>query len=73
MTQRDLDRQVAHATGETVCEIRRRGFSIADSLDVGFDPEPGDALEKHLDWDELGGAELPRRYHPRRSLAADAA
>jgi len=28
MTQRELDRAVARATGETVAEIRRRGFSL---------------------------------------------
>ncbi len=28
MTQREIDRQVARATGETVAEIRRRGFIL---------------------------------------------
>ena len=70
MSQNQLNRQVAHATGETVCEIRRRGFSVADPLDVCFDPEPSDPLEKHLDWDELQGVEPPRRYRGRRPAIA---
>ena len=41
MTQRELDREVANATGETVSEIRHLGFSIADPDEVTFDPEAG--------------------------------
>jgi hypothetical protein len=53
MTQADLNRQVAGATGESVREIRRLGFSLADTLHVDHDPEPSpvDELEKYLDWD----------------------
>ncbi len=49
MKQADLDRAVARATNETVAEIRHRGFSLADPLDVRFDPE----LEEvhYVDWD----------------------
>jgi hypothetical protein len=52
MTQYDLDTAVARATGETLAEIRHRGFSVADPLDVDFDPEPDNAAPQVLDWDQ---------------------
>lgn len=45
MTQRDLNRAVAHSTGETVTEISRRGFVSLDDLDRDCEPP--------IDWDEL--------------------
>lgn len=53
MTQQELDRQVARATGEPVCEIRQRGFGIADPKQVAYDPEPCDVEDLIVDWDEL--------------------
>jgi hypothetical protein len=53
MTQRDLDRAVAHATGEYISEIRRRGFSVLDSCADELDPDPRDAAPQIVDWDEL--------------------
>jgi hypothetical protein len=53
MTQYDLDRAVAHSTGETIREIHRRGFTLADPLDVNFDPEPNDLPPTVIDWDAL--------------------
>lgn len=53
MTQDALHRAVARATGEDFATIRRRGFSIADPLDVDFDPEPDDLRPQAIDWDEL--------------------
>jgi len=53
MTQRDLDLAVARSTGENVREIHRRGFSLANPLDVDFDPEPNDLPPKTVDWDAL--------------------
>ena len=44
MTQRDLDRQVARATGETVSTIRSMGFGLMEMPDL-------EALT--VDWDEL--------------------
>jgi hypothetical protein len=46
MTQNELNRAVACATGETVSEISSRGFSSLpdDPYDCGFDP---------IDWDSL--------------------
>ena len=54
MTQREINRAVARATGEDLSEISRRGFSIADPAVIGFDPEPCELAES-IDWDELDG------------------
>ena len=70
MTQQELDREVAKATGENLSEIRRLGFSIADPADVSFDPEPSDPADKYLDWDELESIEPPRLYRRRQPIAA---
>ncbi|MCY2990613.1 MAG: hypothetical protein NTY19_22450 [Planctomycetota bacterium] len=51
MTQRDLDSAVAVATGESLPEIRRRGFGIADPSKVRFDPEPSHVPPQWLDWE----------------------
>lgn len=51
MTQQQLDREVADATGEDLSEIRSRGFSIADPNEVNFDPEPFDLPPQVVDWD----------------------
>ena len=53
MTQYDLDRAIAHSTGETVREIHRRGFTLADPMDVNFDPEPNELSPSAIDWDAL--------------------
>jgi hypothetical protein len=57
MTQSQLDRLVAAATGEARQTIRNRGFSLADPLEVAFDPEPYQD-GGYLDWDDVAG----RRY-----------
>ncbi|QDT33966.1 hypothetical protein [Thalassoglobus polymorphus] len=59
MTQVEIDNAVAEVTGETLCDVRRIGFSIADPLEVCFDPEPDDLPPNIIDWDEL---ELERNY-----------
>lgn len=49
MTQRDLNRAVAKATGESVSEIEHMGFSEIDVLDdIGDRSDPA-----VLDWDAL--------------------
>ncbi|MBB01550.1 hypothetical protein GYB59_20285 [bacterium] len=53
MTQKDLDSAVAIATGEDLCEIQRRGFSVADPFEIDFDPEPNNLPPNIIDWDEL--------------------
>ena len=52
MTPQELNRAVAKATGESVAEIRRRGFGIADPIEANFDPEP-DFPGRTIDWDDL--------------------
>ena len=53
MTQHELNQMVADATGEDLSEIRNRGFSLADPLEVDFDPEPYDLPPQMIDWDEI--------------------
>lgn len=53
MTQHELNQLVADATGEDLREIRNRGFSLADPLEVDFDPEPYDLPPQMIDWDEI--------------------
>jgi len=53
MTQADLNRAVAVATGEPVSTISELGFSIADPDIVDHDPEPCDLPPSIIDWDEL--------------------
>ena len=57
MTQAQLDRAVAAATGESRRTVSELGFSLADPLETHFDPEPSD-VARFLDWDEVAG----RRY-----------
>ena len=44
MNQRELNRQVALKTGETIAEIQRRGFSVAHWIPTGTCIAP-------IDWD----------------------
>ena len=53
MTQKDINRAVALATGESAREIRRLGFSMADDLEKDFDNEPWDRPPSVVDWDAL--------------------
>jgi hypothetical protein len=53
MTQSQLNRAVASATGETISEIRRMGFGIADPDSVAFDPSPEEGT--YVDWDSVDG------------------
>ena len=58
MTQADFEREVAQTTGETLCTIRNRGFSLM----VMPDRNP-----LVVDWDHVQERE-PLRYKPRRRL-----
>jgi hypothetical protein len=56
MTQNDLNRAVASATGETVSTVARRGFSLVDPTVVEHDPNPCtpiDVEDRIVDWDAL--------------------
>ena len=46
MTQNDLNRAIARATGETVTEISHLGFQPLNL-------EPVDAEDRFIDWDAL--------------------
>ena len=52
MTQNQIDRLVAEATGEDLGEIQRLGFGLADPDIVNFDPEPY-LPPQIIDWDEV--------------------
>lgn len=60
MKQHDLNRCVAHSTGETVSEVSRRGFVPLEDLARDCDPP--------IDWDELEAYRnvniSPRRKRP---------
>ena len=51
MGQNEIDQAVASATGEKLGVIRNLGFSIADPLEVTYDPEPRQPYV--LDWDSM--------------------
>ena len=70
MTQRDLDLSIARATGESLPEIRRLGFGIADPIKVRFDPEPSHVPPQWLDWDQTDSVKPVRRVRPRRKPVA---
>lgn len=64
MTQRDLNRAVASATGESIRAIAERGFCLLTAGPVERDREP-------LDWDELDDGRIGVLF-PRRSAPATA-
>jgi hypothetical protein len=57
MSQYEIDQAVAMVTGENIGLIHNLGFSIADPLEVIYDPEPRQPLM--LDWDSMSPAEWP--------------
>jgi hypothetical protein len=63
MTQRDLDREIARATGENVSTIRNLGFSLIEMPE----PEP-----RTVDWDELDESRMAVFPHRQRQYAAAA-
>jgi hypothetical protein len=58
MTQRQLNEAVAAATGESLRQIRQRGFGLADPFEVDFDPEPDDVPPQIVDWDSVDADRL---------------
>jgi hypothetical protein len=55
MTQRQLEREVAQATGESLTTIRRHGFSLVTPLML-FDPDSEGLAEPQIvNWDQLEG------------------
>jgi len=58
MTQRQLEREVAHVTGESLATIRRHGFSLVTPLAV-FDPDSDGISEPQtVDWDQVDADRL---------------
>jgi hypothetical protein len=53
MTQTEINRAVALVTGESLCTVSGRGFSIADPDFVDYDPEPSEIEDLIVDWDAL--------------------
>lgn len=69
MTQNELDREVAAALGEDLCEIRRRGFSLANPNEEHFDSEPDDLSPQVVDWDRCEAERrVPMVPQPSRRL-----
>ena len=65
MTQVELERELARSTGESLCTIRNRGFSLIVMPDRG---------PLTVDWDQVQESDRlrysPRRRPVRRRLAA---
>jgi hypothetical protein len=57
MSQRGLNEAVVRATGKGVTLIRDFGFSIADPVELNFDPEP--RRPQMFDWDGMSAADWP--------------
>jgi hypothetical protein len=53
MEQRELNRQVARATGESIRYVRKHGFIPLDVHSHTFDPDPEERPPLWVDWDEL--------------------
>lgn len=65
MTQRDLNRAVARATGESVDTIEHMGFG---PLDGSTSESPGDLEPNTIDWDADDDNRLAMRSVRRRRL-----
>lgn len=53
MTQAELNRAVARATGESVAEVKRIGFLLAEPDTEIPDPDDEDLGPSVFDWDEF--------------------
>jgi hypothetical protein len=53
MTQSQLDRAVARATGESLRTIANRGFSIVSPGTLRHDPEPDRSRPHVINWDRV--------------------
>ena len=57
MSKRQIDEAVANATGESLAVVRSLGFSVADPMEVSYDPEPRRPMM--VDWDSMSPSEWP--------------
>lgn len=53
MSRKELERELAQKTGESVRTIRRRGFSMVNVKEKDFDPEPNLLPSQVIDWDQV--------------------
>ena len=53
MTQNQLERAIAKATGDLRSEIRRLGFSIINEHEQCSDAEPDHRCPLAIDWDDF--------------------
>ena len=61
MSQAELDRQISRLTGESLREVRRRGFSVLSPQPSVFEPDADDVCEPQiLDWDHVDAARYGR-------------
>lgn len=67
MTQTELNRRVARATGEDLRTIAHHGFSIADPAMVDYDPEP--SPPHTVDWEHVD-AQRPALFARRQRREA---
>ena len=66
MTQSQLDRAVAAATGETLSTIRRRGFSVAETPSIKTFDAPREP--QIVDWDALDADRIRLLPHRNKAL-----
>jgi hypothetical protein len=64
MIQSQIEHSVSRTTGGLVREINHRGFSLADLIEVGDDPQ-SDESPRVVDWEALD-AQRPSLF-PQRS------
>jgi hypothetical protein len=54
MSQQELDREIARATGESLGTIRRQGFSLVPSQPGVFEPDADELCSpQYVDWDAV--------------------
>ena len=73
MTQTQLNRAVARATGESLSTIQHMGFEIADPDVVRHDPEPMRRRPRVVNWDAVDARRmsfLPQRSRISRRTSA---
>jgi hypothetical protein len=68
MTQRQLNRTVARATGDSLATIAHMGFSIVDPSAAQNNWEPADFGPNVVDWDERDAQRCS--YLPQRMAVA---
>jgi hypothetical protein len=68
MTQRQINRAVARATGDSLATIARMGFGLVDPATDQDAWEPADFGPNVIDWDEREKQRLS--YLPQRAAVA---